>query len=259
MEKYVDDVDDVDEPRQRFCFWHMEVGEGEEKKVYDYKIKLNKSIYALVGLFFVLCQYYIVLPVAFGAWSRLNGRSFQAFVLQNSWPPADVFKDDIWPIRQPTPWDISTDFPYPRRLEFDTTEGTWMRLDVHPHTGEIVFDLLGDIYCLPSSSYLNGVEGAVTKARPVLLGVPHDSDPHFSPDGTILAFRSDAELGVENIWLAEWKGCDNMSVRPSFPDARMVEALSRKDDDADDLAKGIKESPERRSRRLTLEGRSSGW
>ncbi|KLO20114.1 hypothetical protein SCHPADRAFT_923945 [Schizopora paradoxa] len=255
MEKYrdVDDDEYVDLEHQ-WCFWHMQLGKDEKKRVYNFRFKLNRVLCALVGLLFILLEYYIVLPLAFGVWSRINGRSVKT--LKNTWPAADAFKDDIWPIRQPTPWDISTDFPYPRRLEFDTSEGTWMRLDVHPQSGEIIFDLLGDIYCLPSTSYANRDERSVTEARPVLLGVPHDSDPHFSPDGSLLAFRSDAELGVENIWVTEWKGCDEMSVRPKFPDAQMADALRRKDDEADDLAKGIKETSERRSRRLTLEGRS---
>ncbi len=224
MEKYQDDG--VDEPRHGWCFWHIEFGREEMKKVYDFKFRAKKTLYALLVLSFLFYQYYVVLPLAFGAWSRYNSRAVHT--LQNGWAPADSFMDDIWPIRQPTPWDISTDFPYPRRLEFDTSEGTWMRLDIHPHSGEIVFDLLGDIYCLPSSSYLSNAEAFVTEARPVLLGVPHDSDPHFSPDGKLLAFRSDAELGVENIWLTEWKGCDAMNVRPSSPDVEMLETLSRK-------------------------------
>ena len=116
--------------------------------------------------------------------------------------PASEWKDDVWPLRPPTPWDISTDFPYPRKLEYDVTEGTWMRLDVNPKSGDIVFDMLGDLYCLPGGAYASGIKSR-TRARPVLLGVPHDSDPHFSPDGEKLVFRSDAELGVENIWITD--------------------------------------------------------
>jgi hypothetical protein len=102
---------------------------------------------------------------------------------------APEWRDDVWPIREQTHWDISTDYAYPRVLEFDVTEGTWLRLDVSP-TGDIVFDMLGDVYCLPSAE-VNAVSGAIS-ARPILLGVPHDSDPHFSPDGDKIVFRSDA-------------------------------------------------------------------
>lgn len=52
------------------------------------------------------------------------------------------WKDDIWPIRPQQPWDISTDFPHPRKLKYDVEEGTWLRLDVSSE-GEIVFDMLG--------------------------------------------------------------------------------------------------------------------
>ena len=52
--------------------------------------------------------------------------------------PASEWKDNVWPLRPPTPWDISTDYPYNRSLEYDVQEGTWLRLDVHPATGDIV-------------------------------------------------------------------------------------------------------------------------
>lgn len=64
--------------------------------------------------------------------------------------PADEWQDNVFPLRQPTPWDISTDFPYPRTLSFNVEEGTWLRLDIHPKSGEIIFDMLGDLYCLPA-------------------------------------------------------------------------------------------------------------
>src|ERR1700753_2171371 len=59
--------------------------------------------------------------------------------------PAEQWKDDMWPIFPLTPWDISTDFPYTRKLEYEVTEGTLLRLDVHPVSGEIVFDMLGEL------------------------------------------------------------------------------------------------------------------
>lgn len=48
-------------------------------------------------------------------------------------------------------WDVSNPpggVPY-RDVEFTTTEGTWMCLDVSPHGKTIVFDMLGDIYTMP--------------------------------------------------------------------------------------------------------------
>lgn len=171
----------------------------------------------------------------------------------------DEWEDNVWPIRQPTPWDISTDFSHPRKLEFDVDEGTWLRLDVHPKSGEIVFDMLGDLYCLPSDAYSDFLRSLSTRARPILTGIPHDSDPHFSPDGKLLAFRSDAELGVENIWTMEWKGCDNMDVRPKGTgDEALLLALALKDTEDEMLANGVKETRVRHQRRLLREGRLSG-
>ncbi|KAL1720580.1 hypothetical protein EV715DRAFT_271890 [Schizophyllum commune] len=150
--------------------------------------------------------------------------------------PARDWKDDVWPLREQTPWDISTDFPYPRRFEADVTEGTWLRLDVHPVSGDIVFDILGDIYCISADD-----KEVPARARPILLGVPKEADAHFSPDGTRLAFRSDAGLGLDNIWVMPWRG--------------LAEALATRDSDEALLAAGTPETTERRQRRLLREGR----
>ena len=175
--------------------------------------------------------------------------------------PSEAWEDNIWPIRPTTPWDISTDFPHPRTLEYDVTEGTWLRLDVHPKTGDIVFDMMGDLYCLPAKAYTETqFQSSPTKARPILLGIPHDSDPHFSPDGKRLVYRSDAELGVENIWITKWDGCEEMDIRPAHSTGRkdLMDALEMKEVDEDLLARGIKETSERKARRLIREGRLVG-
>ncbi|KAJ3555991.1 hypothetical protein NM688_g2275 [Phlebia brevispora] len=168
------------------------------------------------------------------------------------------WKDETWPFRNQTPWDISTDFPFPRTAEYDVNEGTWMRLDVHPKTGDVVFDIMGDIYCLPGNVYLKGIDKAESQAYPVLLGIPHDSDARFSPDGSRLAFRSDAELGIDNIWTMEWKGCEAMDVRPKSAKGHLSDALQTKQYDDDLLIHGVKETRERRFRRLYREGRAGG-
>lgn len=107
--------------------------------------------------------------------------------------------------------------------------------------------MAGDIYCLAPPA---------TTAHPVLLGVPHDVDPHFSPSGEQLAFRSDAELGVDNIWVTPWTGCEDMSVRPSR--GAVAAALMLQDEDEALLASGLRETTVRRERRLLREGRSAG-
>ena len=174
--------------------------------------------------------------------------------------PASEFKDDVFPLRPHDAWDISTDFPHPRTLAYDVEEGTWLRLDVHPVSGDIVFDMAGDIYCLPASSYseANLTSGIKTKAVPVLTGVPHDAEPSFSPKGDRLAFRSDAGLGVDNIWVMPWAagGCSEMDVRSHA--TMTAEAIAQRELDASLLAAGVRETDERRLRRLSQEGRLAG-
>ncbi|KAG2020880.1 amidohydrolase, variant 3 [Coprinopsis cinerea AmutBmut pab1-1] len=195
----------------------------------------NYIILSILSVGFTFCALYLT----------RNAFNEPVSVTRSFRDPADEWRDDTWPIREQTPWDISTDYPYPRKLAYDVSEGTWLRLDVHPKTGDIVFDMVGDLYCIPAGGSI-GPE-SVSRARPILRGVPHDSDPHFSPEGARLVFRSDAELGVENIWVMEWKGCEEMEVESG--DAVL------KEEDEELLAKGVRETPERRVRRLTREGR----
>lgn len=137
-------------------------------------------------------------------------------------------------------------------------EGTWLRLDVHPTTGDIVFDMLGDLYCITGDEAL---QGNVNTAHPVTLGVPYDSDPHFSPEGDRLIFRSDAGLGVDNIWIKRWSGCKQMNLRPSaddiLPSTFRIALLSKTEDEAM-LRSRIPETAERRHKRLLREGRAEG-
>jgi hypothetical protein len=173
--------------------------------------------------------------------------------------PASEWKDNIWPIREQTPWDISTDYQYPRLLEYDVREGTWLRLDVNPTSGDIVFDMLGDIYCLPGNEVSEAASERSVHARPVLRGVPHDTDPHFSPDGNRFVFRSDAELGIENIWISEWKGCDAMDISiMNTRDKELQMALRVEAQEDALLREGIPESKKRRHNRLVREGRAWG-
>ncbi|KAG6873372.1 hypothetical protein C0995_016481 [Termitomyces sp. Mi166 len=187
-------------------------------------------------------------------WSALTQNQVSKVPLRvTSADPASEWRDNVWPLRQQTPWDISTDFPFPRELEYDVTEGTWLRLDVHPKSGDIVFDMLGDLYCLPAAEV---ARKGLTKARPILLGVPFDSDPHFSPEGDRLVFRSDAELGVENIWVTLWKGCEAMDLRSDdLADDDLRMALKAQKFEEDLLANGLKEDHQRRYNRLLREGR----
>lgn len=77
-----------------------------------------------------------------------------------------------------------------RLLEFTTTEGTWMSLDVSPDGSTIVFDMLGDIYTLPFSG---------GKATLVTDGMAFDTHPKYSPDGKYILYISD-KSGSENAY-----------------------------------------------------------
>src|SRR5688500_9252224 len=68
------------------------------------------------------------------------------------------------------------ELPLPSRpIEFTTTEGSWMSVDVSPDGATIVFDLLGQLYTIPAAG------GTATP-------LAHhewawDANPRFSPDG----------------------------------------------------------------------------
>src|SRR3954447_21412095 len=46
-------------------------------------------------------------------------------------------------------WDVNARHGPGHDVNIDTSEGTWMNLDVSPDGQEIAFDLLGDIYVMP--------------------------------------------------------------------------------------------------------------
>jgi imidazolonepropionase-like amidohydrolase/Tol biopolymer transport system component len=77
-----------------------------------------------------------------------------------------------------------------RNLKFEATEGSWMSLDVSPDGKTIIFDLLGDIYTLPTTG------GNATR---ITSGMPMDMQPRFSPNGKTIVYVSD-KSGSENIW-----------------------------------------------------------
>src|SRR5262249_42596301 len=83
-----------------------------------------------------------------------------------------------------------------KKIEFTTDEGTWMSLDISPDGKTLVFDLLGDIYSMPSSG---------GEAKRIIGGLSFESQPKFSPDGKKLVFISDRS-GAENLGLADADG-----------------------------------------------------
>jgi imidazolonepropionase-like amidohydrolase/Tol biopolymer transport system component len=96
-------------------------------------------------------------------------------------------------------WDVTADLGPTTKLSFDTSEGTWMNVDVSPNGRQIVFDLLGDIYVMPI-----GGSGTASANR-IASGPVFDMQPRFSPDGRRIAFTSDRD-GLWNIWTMDVDG-----------------------------------------------------
>ena len=95
-------------------------------------------------------------------------------------------------------WDVSNIPGEAKTIKIDTRSGTWMSLDVSPDGKTIAFDLLGDIYLLPMSG---------GKAKAINSGLAWSMQPRFSPDGSEIAFISDAG-GGDNIWIMQADGGD---------------------------------------------------
>ncbi len=96
-------------------------------------------------------------------------------------------------------WDVAAPLGPASEVEFDTSEGTWMNVDVSPDGKRIVFDLLGDIYLMP-------IEGSgPAPATRITSGPVFDMQPRFSPDGTRIAYTSDRD-GLWNIWTMDADG-----------------------------------------------------
>ena len=93
-------------------------------------------------------------------------------------------------------WNVSEPPGDAREIDIDVRSGTWMSLDVSPDGRTIAFDLLGDIYLLP-------IEGG--EARAIDGGLAWSMQPRFSPDGTEIAYVSDAG-GGDNVWIMQADG-----------------------------------------------------
>jgi imidazolonepropionase-like amidohydrolase/Tol biopolymer transport system component len=96
-------------------------------------------------------------------------------------------------------WDVAADLGPTTKLAFETTEGTWMNVDVSPDGRRVVFDLLGDIYVMPITG------SGASAAERLTSGPAFDMQPRFSPDGSRIAFSSDRD-GLWNIWVMDADG-----------------------------------------------------
>jgi len=95
-------------------------------------------------------------------------------------------------------WDVNAIPGESRDVRIDTTTGTWMSIDVSPDGQSVAFDLLGDIYVMP-------IAGG--EAKSINSGLAWSMQPRFSPDGSEIAFTSDAG-GGDNIWIMNVDGSD---------------------------------------------------
>ena len=102
-------------------------------------------------------------------------------------------------------WDVADPFGPTTKIEFETSEGTWMNVDVSPDGQRVVFDLLGDLYVMP-------IAGSGSQAATRLTSGPaYDMQPRFSPDGKRIAFSSDRG-GLWNVWTTDANGKDPKQV-----------------------------------------------
>ena len=99
-------------------------------------------------------------------------------------------------------WDVNAPGGPSRECALDTSNGTWMNVDVSPDGKELVFDLLGDVYVLP-------MEGGEAKA--LASGIAWQMQPRWSPDGKRIAFTSDAG-GGDNLWVMDRDGANARAV-----------------------------------------------
>lgn len=110
--------------------------------------------------------------------------------------------------------DVTKPWGKTRLVEFETSEGTGISLDISPDGRWIVFDLLGHIYRMPASG---GKAEALTQSS----GLALNYHPRISPDGKSIAFISDRE-GTDNLWVMNIDGSDPRIILKDA-DSRMTE------------------------------------
>ncbi|HLF13452.1 MAG TPA: amidohydrolase family protein [Bacteroidota bacterium] len=99
-------------------------------------------------------------------------------------------------------WDVTAAHGPSREIDFETSEGTWMAVDVSPDGKSVAFDLLGDIYNVPMA----GGDATLLSGGPA-----YETQPRYSPDGKWISFTSDHD-GVENIWMMRRDGSDRKQI-----------------------------------------------
>jgi len=114
-------------------------------------------------------------------------------------PQAEEDSNNDFPLNGYTPWDITQGFT--RSIPINVTEGTWISIDYHQ--GQILFDLLGDIYTIPSTG---GTTATLIRGGPAF-----ETQARYSPDGSKILFTSDIS-GCDNIWIMDRQNGDTIQV-----------------------------------------------
>jgi len=115
-------------------------------------------------------------------------------------PRLDVTPVSNAPAAQQQRWDVTIPRGRTRDIDFVTTEGTWMSVDLSPDGRWIVFDLLAHIYRVPA-------EGGTAQSLTQSSGIALNYEPRYSPDGSRIAFISDRG-GQNNLWVMNADGSD---------------------------------------------------
>ncbi len=101
-------------------------------------------------------------------------------------------------------WDVTQPRGETREIDFVTSEGTWMSVDVSRDGRWLVFDLLAHIYRVP-------IAGGEAQCLTQGSGIAVNYHPRFSPDGRWIAFVSDRQ-GQQNLWIMEADGSNPRAV-----------------------------------------------
>ena len=126
-----------------------------------------------------------------------------------------------FPLQHRAAWDITQPRGETRAIDFDTSEGTRMSVDLSPTGESLIFDLLGHVYRVP-------ISGGVAKCLTADSGLAINFQPRYSPDGKKIAFVSDRS-GQFNVWTMNTDGAaPRLVAAGARPPARRTGMVSRR-------------------------------